>query len=764
LQGILSRIQGVATSPPAGVVTSKYTPGMLLGNGDLGVVAGDTTTSQKFYFAKNDFWGSAWFSNRSALVPSVLTLGTLGISSHASGSSPGAAYKMTQDILDAQVTTTMQLGPAVVTMQSWTADSDDVFVTELSTPASARPVTLDVTLAMPTTALNTTYPFTVGATQGVLWATRAGNLTGATDYQSRAGIAVALVGAPLSSTSASGGAVTGSFTLHGGASAQLVTVFRTDGRIGPGGPAVGALQNGAAAHAGEIAASDVAALKTEHQNWWKDFWLKSFVSLNDSVLESFYYGALYAIGSASRDGHLAPGLWGPWATMDGPDGGGRYFMDYDFEAPFYGVFSANRPELALPYTDEIFAERAFQQVHTAAAGYQGVAFQRIFPPFDQFLPAPPPAAVASTKDEIALTAPPADCWCPDDQKSNASFGALPTIWYWEYTQDTSYLANRLYPHLRALDAFWRDYLVFDGMRYVVQHSSAHEGSDDLNPNLDLGFIRKVEQTLIDASTVLDVDIEMQPTWQDVLAKLAAYPTGTVNGKTVFLMAENIGGSTSPSSLFSPGDEPINMEGAIFPGENIHVGGDPALLQIAHDTIDQMNAWGVTSGGNSDNGFCKEFAIAARAGWPAADLVAKLKAAIQHQWRATNLTVAQSGGGIETSGTIEAIDSMLMQSEGGVVRVFPVWPATTDATFKRLRAKGAFVVSSEQKGGQVTGVQVTSEVGGTLNLQSPWTSGTPAVHQIDGAGNVVASVSPTIANGVISFPTVAGQTYSVTSGP
>jgi hypothetical protein len=50
------------------------------------------------------------------------------------------------------------------------------------------------------------------------------------------------------------------------------------------------------------------------------------------------------------------------------------------------------------------------------------------------------------------------------------------------------------------------------------------------------------------------------------------------------------------------------------------------------------------------------------------------------------------------------------------------------------------------------------------LQSPWTGGTPAVHQIDDTGRVIASVSPTVASGVISFPTVAGQTYSVTSGP
>src|SRR5436190_22548752 len=63
LQGILNGIQGTASAPIGNVTTPKFTPGMLLGNGDLGVVAGgDKNTDQRFYFGKNDFWGTAWNS------------------------------------------------------------------------------------------------------------------------------------------------------------------------------------------------------------------------------------------------------------------------------------------------------------------------------------------------------------------------------------------------------------------------------------------------------------------------------------------------------------------------------------------------------------------------------------------------------------------------------------------------------------------------------------------------------------------------------
>ena len=143
------------------------------------------------------------------------------------------------------------------------------------------------------------------------------------------------------------------------------------------------------------------------------------------------------------------------------------------------------------------------------------------------------------------------------------------------------------------------------------------------------------------------------------------------------------------------------------------------LRIAQNSMQEMNSWAATKGPNSENGFCKIFPIAARIGWPAGDLVAKFKAAILYQWRPSNLTVFQDGGGIETSGSVEGLDSMLLQHEDGILRVFPDWPSSMDASFTRLRAKGAFLVSSEQRGGAVTSIEVVSEQGGPLTIQSPW---------------------------------------------
>jgi hypothetical protein len=365
-----------------------------------------------------------------------------------------------------------------------------------------------------------------------------------------------------------------------------------------------------------------------------------------------------------------------------------------------------------------------------------------------YQPAPEPVPVASARNYKKL---------PSDQKSNATFSVLPLIAYYEYTQDKTFLRTRLYPAMKELDAFWRDFAVRNaaGTEWIFEHSSAHEGGDDVNPNLDIGFARHVARELIETSQVLGVDAEMRPQWQQFIDQLAPYPTGTVNGKTVYYIAESIENKIKNQGLFEPGDQPINLEGTVYPGENLAIGGDAKQLQIARNSMEEMNSWGVTRGGNTNNGFCKIFPIAARIGWPADDLVDKFKAAILHQWRSSNLTVFQGGGGIETSGSVEALDSMLLQHEDGVLRVFPDWPKTMDASFTRLRAKGAFLISSDQHGGEVSFIDVMSEKGGPLAIQNPW--GNRSVH-ISGSGKYGTRRLQTETNGQIIVSTAVGEHY------
>ena len=88
-----------------------------------------------------------------------------------------------------------------------------------------------------------------------------------------------------------------------------------------------------------------------------------------------------------------------------------------------------------------------------------------------------------------------------------------------------------------------------------------------------------------------------------------------------------------------------------------------------------------------------------------------------------------------------------------------WPKARDAKFVRLRAKGAFTVSSEQRAGAVQYIDVASDKGNRFTLVNPWS--TRPVTVVDGAGRVVTQTN---AGGNISFPTTAGQTYRITVQP
>lgn len=752
VQKLVGGIHGVSTAPPEGVVVPKYTAGALMGNGDIGVVAGGTMHTQRFYFAKSDFWGAHWNVRHNRPEISILSLGTLTVSSPISDGGKDAVYRMDQDILNAQVLTTLAMGGATVHMRSWTADGANVFVTELTTNKDV-PLQLALQMPAPDSVAHMVLPAAAGSSDGMLWASRENNSAEADGYRSTAAVAVHLVGARFAAETPSAQSVSGSFTLRAGEPVWITATFTSATRVGQGGPDAKSLVQDTLNAARTESRASIAQMEQAHLDWWKKFWLKSYVQVHDKVLEDYYYGALYVLGSSSRPGHLAPSLWGNFVTTDDAGWGGRYFMNYNEEAPYYGVFSSNHPELAIPYNRMVLAQVPWQRNRTAKAGYKGVSFQRTFWPNNQFQPAPPPEPVAAVKDYRKL---------PSDQKSNATFSVLPLMDYYEYTGDTEFLRTSLYPVLKQLDAFWRDFAVRDatGTRWMFEHTSAHEGGDDENPNLDIGFARRVERELIETSKVLGVDSAMRPVWQQFLDQLAPYPTGTVNGKTVFLIASHVKNKIKDQGLFEPGDQPINLEGLVFPGENLAIGGDADQLQIARNSMEEMDSWGVTRGGNSNNGFCKIFPIAARIGWPAEDLVAKFKAAILYKWRPSNLTDFQGGGGIETSGSVEALDSMLLQHEGGVLRVFPDWPLSKDASFTRLRAKGAFLVSSELHKGRVGFIDIAGEKGGELVIQSPW--GMQGV-RVTAIGQSASSTLRPDSEGRVTLLTKAGGRYRLQAG-
>ena len=322
------------------------------------------------------------------------------------------------------------------------------------------------------------------------------------------------------------------------------------------------------------------------------------------------------------------------------------------------------------------------------------------------------------------------------------------IAYYDYTRDNAYLGSTIYPFLKEVAAFFQNYLEFDsGAQRYHLWGGPHEGLWGRNSSADLGMLRTLLTTLINASVTLNVDSSLRGTWQNILTRLAPIPTTVHNGQTVYALADPGTISGSDTRPIHPGDNTINLE-FVHPGEVLGINSPAGERQIAINTVNAMNSWG------QDNSFPKIFTQAARVGYPAQSLIDQLKNQI-NQKTVANLRIYDPHHGLEKAGAVEAINNMLLQSSGGVVRLFPVWPSSRDASFVNLREKGALLVSSRLQAGRVTYVDITTQVNSTVRLQSPWPGQTITVTRIGGG-----TVTHTDSGGIISFAGQAGATYTI----
>ena len=481
-----------------------------------------------------------------------------------------------------------------------------------------------------------------------------------------------------------------------------------------------------------IAPADISNLWKQQVEWWKEFWLKSWIEIHDELIERYYYGAQYVLGcSLDLDARVTPGLAGGWITSPHPLWGGTYTMNYNGEAPFWGLFSSNRGELILPYArvckDYIpSGRRLARELKT-----QGIVMPVMIAPW----------GLADNDDALG-------------QKGNASLAALSLIWHVQFSRDRNFLEQYAYPFIRELTDFWEDNLTMDASgRYVIENSAARERTPgDLNPGNDLGYAWQVLQAAIEFSTELGVDEERRRTWRTLLDRLSDYPVAEVDGNLCFKEAEN----RKPVSFLGIGDNPVCLD-HVYPGGSLDEEAGEKGKIITRNTLRHLISW------KQENAFPRIFSQAVRAEWPGEEILQLFKKRIStldsypNETVRRNNTLIPNDHSFEGTGCIEFINSMLAHAHGGVLKVFDVWPKERDASFKRLRVRGAFLVNGELKNGHVSGVKVVSEKGGICRMKSCWAGRAISVMQDD------APVAVSLEAGVYSWETVAGGEYQIADG-
>ena len=484
----------------------------------------------------------------------------------------------------------------------------------------------------------------------------------------------------------------------------------------------------------EIDAARTSALLDAHAAWWKHYWLRSWIDIHDEKLERYYYGAQYVLGcTLDLESRVTPGLAGGWITTPNPIWGGTYTMNYNGEAPFWGLFSSNRGDFILPYARVCMDFIPTGRLLAKELKTKGMLMPVMIGPW----------GLSDNCDALG-------------QKNNASLAALSLIWHYEYSRDRSFLEKFAYPFVRENIEFWEDNLVWDpDGRYIIENSAARERTPgDLNPGNDLGYLRQILRAAISFSAELGVDEDRRSKWQDYLDRLSDYPVVEVDGNLLFKEAENRMGVSGHGA----GDNPVVLD-HVYPGGSLDAPSGERNRIIARNTLRYLNSW------NQPNAFPRIFSQAVRAQWPGEDILQRFKRRIDSGPYPTetvrrNNTLIPNDHSFEGTGAIEFINSMLANAHGGVLEVFGVWPKTRDASFERLRVKGAFLVSAEIQDGRVSSVRVVSEKGGACRMRSCWPGRAIIVRQENDNG----SQMPVRAEGdAFVWEASVDAVYSITAG-
>ena len=662
---IVSRHKAVFTLPPRRVPSRTQTDAPLLGNGDMGVALGGPPEAQRLWLAKNDFWRLK--SRYKASGPRVF--GGLDVSVPEL---KGASYRVEQSLYDAVTEAVFTRGDLAVKMRAWVAATKNVLVVELSAHGRAVPAEIKLQVAEGDGSETA-----VGTDAGVYWVSR--KFVKDVDIPSGAAAAVKVIGADgLSLTLRPGKPVT--------VALAMASVFKHKDYA-----------DVARKLAGGLDEAGIAALRQEHAKWWRGFWGRSFVELDDPAIEQRYYLSHYVMASCSRDPEFPPGIFGTWVTTDSPAWAGDYHLNYNHMAPFYGLYSSNHIEQADPYHAPIldFMEqaKAYAQAELKCRGvYYPVGIG----------PKGIETSRGGTYDSKGDSSPGLFC----GQKSNAGYCLVNVAARWQHTYDPAY-ARKLYPFVREVATFWEDYLKWDdaGNRYVIENDAVHENTfGDFNPIVSLAFVRLAMETAIDMSTELGIDRVRHEKWRHILQHLSGFATQEMGGKTVFRYTER-------GTAWWRGNT-LGIQ-HIYPAGAIGLDSEPELLRLARNTIEVMGRWVDNNGSNSF------FPAAVRVGYDPAVILKQLHEYVARRCQ-PNGFAANNPHGIENCSIVpNTINMMLCMGHQDVLRVFGVWPRDRDARFASIRARGAFLVSSERTKGEVRYVMIRSERGRPCTLVNPW---------------------------------------------
>ncbi len=474
-------------------------------------------------------------------------------------------------------------------------------------------------------------------------------------------------------------------------------------------------------------------LTAEHRSWWNAFYPKSFVSVADTRMESFYWIQLYKLACATRRDRPVLGTCGPWLEPT-PWPGTWWNLNVQLE---YWILNATSHLELDSLTASLDRSRA-ALVANVPSQYRSDS-----------------AGIARTTQENlegGVAQPGAD---GDPECGNLLWALHNAFLTYRHHMDDTVLRDLVFPLLRRAVNYHLHFLTKDskGVYHLPKTFSPEYGSTK-DCNYDLALLHWGCRTLIWANSRLGLSDPLLAKWRDVMDNLVKPPQDSTQGFWIGADQKMTKSHRHYSHLLW-----------FYPLYTLDPG-VPAHRDALQKSVKHWLSFTGALQGYTFTGSGSMYAMLGDGDKARGQLVTLLDKYVQ-----PNTMYKESGPVIETplSGA-QTMHDMLVQSWGGIVRVFPAAPAAwASVTLHNVRVEGAFLVSAVRKAGKTQFVRVKSLAGEPLRLHPGNLAGPFEVRRFDGSAvpfqpNADGTLTITLARNDDVVVTTRGATPDLVIAP
>ncbi|WEK20978.1 MAG: hypothetical protein P0Y49_07480 [Candidatus Pedobacter colombiensis] len=472
-----------------------------------------------------------------------------------------------------------------------------------------------------------------------------------------------------------------------------------------------------------VTPATVAGITAAHRAHWLNFYQKSFISVPDARLESFWWIQQYKMASATRIGAYPIDLMGPWyKTTPWP----KYWWNLNIQLTYYPFFSSNHVELVAPLMKMIndhidnLSKNAPQpyQHNSAALGRSG--------PYTMTSGIKVLKGNDSTGNSAASL-----------ELGNLTW--LLHVYYqaYEHTMDKRIIKN-LYPVLTRSINYYLNIMdkESDGKYHLpYTYSPEYPKGITRDANYDLSLFHWGLKTLLYINEELGLKDPLAAKWQEVLTNLTPYPQ------------DKLGYRIGRDADFSISHRHYSHLLQVYPIYDVNwdqLENRDLIKRSLSQWENNAAAWR----GYSYTGSGSIYAMMGNGNKTHQLLNEMMKGKFSIK---PNTMYMEAGPVIETPlSAVTTMNEMLLQSWNGIIRPFPAVPDSwKDATFYDLSAKGAFLVSGSRRNGVTEFIRVKSLAGAPCLVKTDLKGFVKAI------GKRQFKLTPQ-ANGVVKVDLKAGE--------